>query len=123
MHSLIIQRRAGLPFEVLQGFCLHFSDGYREYHQYLQDLEQSETRLQMAFDALLQALPPSDRRTKLYNLRKKFFQKKQVDPGPEFQELVPAMLEFQAAKVAVETALFQLQSRWAQGLQQGCQHL
>jgi hypothetical protein len=121
----VIYRRSGWPGSSLRLLEIDFQEVERIFFSANEQVRQAGSALQTAFDGALEALPPSDNRTLLYNARKSFFQKKKVQPS--VIGLVPtldaAISAYQQAKTALDEAHTACELQYTAGVIQGYQQL
>lgn len=117
-----VYRRAGFPFEWIERLCITGVDAADEAVSVAaQASDAAAIHLRKVFDQLLADTPESTLRTRLYNARKAFFQKKKLPLGLKgyFELLDKAVAGYENAADTLLKAEARAEALWAEGLTQG----
>lgn len=117
-----IYRRAGFPFEWIERLCITGVDAADEAISIAeQQSDNAAAHLRTVLDQLLADTPESALRTRLYNARKVFFQKKKLPVGLKghFESLDAALAGYENAADSLLKARMHADVLWAEGLTQG----
>lgn len=115
----LLERRAGLPFVVLEALGSDFSSDEKSVTDSIALLDAAAENILLQLGKILESSGPSPLRTKVYNARKAFFQKRKLTELTEFPALALDYQRYTDCVSGYETAIANYHHAWQHAVVEG----